>query len=112
MRQADASAYVRNLPSYCMPPRWPGCCSSSAAVISAALIRVSRSVRESDALRCRLGCASVQCLSLAHIAWRRAHPPERFRDKTRPSPIMGGPAAGLTDEEIAVLATYLAGLKP
>ena len=39
------------------------------------------------------------------------HALTRLRDKTRPSPIMEGPAAGLTDEEIAVLAIYLAGLK-
>ena len=40
------------------------------------------------------------------------HALTRLRDKTRPSPIMEGPAAGLTDEEIAVLAIYLAGLIP
>jgi nitrite reductase/ring-hydroxylating ferredoxin subunit len=37
------------------------------------------------------------------------HALTRFRDKTRPSPTMEGPAAGLTDDEITVLATYLAG---
>ncbi|MDD5033126.1 MAG: cytochrome c [Methylococcaceae bacterium] len=35
-----------------------------------------------------------------------------FRDKTRPSAIMGGMAAGLKDEDIANLAAYFASLKP
>lgn len=39
------------------------------------------------------------------------HSLTRFRDKTRASPIMERPAAELTDEDITVLAIYLAGLK-